>query len=106
MTDIAREPDLIERWLEVKGLGYHTISTAAERLGVTRKALERAIERARKAEDPRIPQARNESMYRDLADLTDTYTNDQVRLVDRMVKDPGERQTVLSALGLAAGEAA
>lgn len=47
--------DLVDAWLDARANGYHTLSSAAGRLGVKPKALEYAIKKAREANDPRLP---------------------------------------------------
>lgn len=54
-----RREEMLEEWEFLRSDGVTDLSVAASRMGVTRTALEKALERARKAGDPRGVHHRN-----------------------------------------------
>lgn len=109
--------DLIDRWLEVRALGYTTYAAAAGRLGDIKPAtLERAINRARKAGDPRVPTRLRDTVTPSYDQLSHHpsmavavhYSVDErrraVRYTASRARDAHDLAELLDALGLKPGE--
>lgn len=59
---IIRREDMLSEWEILRSDGVTDLAIAAERIGTTRAALEKCLERARKAGDPRGQRYRNDQL--------------------------------------------
>jgi hypothetical protein len=102
--------DLLDRLIELRALGVTNVAAAADRIGIHKSTLEKAIARARKAGDPRVADVpRQDIAFDDLNTSTMTTANvridpeqklDAAIFVGRQTLDVDVYAELLDELGL------
>ena len=102
--------DLLDRLVELRKLGVTNVAAAADRIGVHKSTLEKAIARARKANDPRVADVpRQDVAFEDLNTSTMTTANvktsksqrrQAARYVASIATDADDLAQLLAMLGL------